>query len=122
MKFSPTEPVLTIACSNSFVYQYNVEQQDLTDWSKKHSDNLPAHYLNERGIITNITFNPADPSVCFLCSPSFMCKIDFKEHVDTVRLSPRDSGRKRRRRGNSSVPVPTAEKLPSNFAIISNYS
>merc|ERR1711879_38323 len=123
MKFSPAEPVLTLACSNSFIYQYNVERGDLTTWAKRHTNSLPPQYLKEKGVISSISFNPANPSVCFLSSPTFLCKVDFSKYVDRkYRAAAENAGKKRLYMDADMVPVPTIQKLPPNFAMIYNYA
>merc|ERR1712137_509563 len=50
ISFSPTDAVLTLACSNSFIYQYDVEAEALTTWSKRHSTSYRANILVKKAL------------------------------------------------------------------------
>src|SRR3990167_5133386 len=85
--FTPnTNNILTIACSNGVVYQYDIESEDFTDWSKKHSNSLPKFFLEEADPIISISFNPSRPSTAVLATPSHLIRVDFNEVSITLHI------------------------------------
>merc|ERR1712137_986639 len=119
--FSPVEPVLTVACSNSTLYQYNVEAGDLTNWSKKYSGALPEFFLKQKGVINNISFDPANPSVLFLVYHAILIKVDLSLPVTQVTFHDTSSVKKRKRDGSGmrDSSKPLEER---NFNLIAQYS
>ena len=138
------EPVLTVACSNSTyvllflsllflwethdlfleplrLYQYNVEAGDLTNWSKKYSGALPEFFLKQKGVINNISFDPANPSVLFLVYHAILIKVDLSLPVTQVTFHDTSSVKKRKRDGSGmrDSSKPLEER---NFNLIAQYS
>ena len=111
------------------VYEFDLEEKELTAWSKKHSHRLPRFHMEKREVLQSISFNPARPTRVLLQARSYFCMVDFSQPV------PKDDnknallnangmvGTGKRKRGTKEERGTSKPKLSSykNFYYINHY-
>ena len=102
----------------SSIYQYDVEAGDLTKWSKQYSDALPEFFLQQKGVIHSISFNPTRPKVLFLMFHAIMIKIDLSQPVTSEAFRDLAAATKRKRDGATH----SHKNQPRNFHLITQYA
>lgn len=115
--FAPLEPVLTVVCSNSQIYQYDFDIGDLTDWSQKHSTSLPGFFLYQKEVIKSISYNPGKPSMLVLVASTNFFVVNFAKPVPTV-VAHKAKSVKRERDGTDKAVI--TRKTSENFQAV-NY-
>ena len=79
LAFMPNTAVLTIACANKQVSQFDVDRLMPTPWGLQHARPIGA-VSGSSEVPHAIVFNPSHPSAPILCAPSWLCRVDTGAH------------------------------------------
>ncbi len=75
LAFMPGSAVLTIACANKQLSQFDVDRLVLTPWGLQHARPI-ASVAGSSEVPHAVVFNPSRPSAPILCAPSWLCRVD----------------------------------------------
>ncbi|CAG8487478.1 2874_t:CDS:10 [Acaulospora morrowiae] len=77
LTFHPSVPSLVVTLASNEFLIFDVESGKLTDWSQKHSQNLPNEFLRLENRIMGCAFDPENSNVMILWAANYFCLIDF---------------------------------------------
>ena len=77
--FDPASDILVVATASNHFHIFDIEERCLAWWSQEYGASIPAVLTKRREKIVSIVFDPADRRTLFLCSHSWMCRVDLDE-------------------------------------------
>ncbi|CAG8620383.1 10080_t:CDS:2, partial [Ambispora leptoticha] len=81
LTFSPNSSILLITLTSNEFYLFDLQKENLTDWSRNYSTKLPLKFLELKEKIMGCTFNPGRPESILLWSANFICIVDISKEV-----------------------------------------
>lgn len=70
--FDPEEAHLAVALTSNKFYLYHIESKSMTEWSRSHSDDLPAKLTDSQELIIGMVFHPSIPGMIFVYGHTFI--------------------------------------------------
>ncbi|CAG8440810.1 9401_t:CDS:10 [Dentiscutata heterogama] len=77
LAFYPSKPTLVITLSSNEFFLYDIESQEIDDWSLTYSKSLPKTFLNLENRLVGCAFNPINSDTIILWGANYLCLIDF---------------------------------------------
>ncbi|KAI7865767.1 WD40-repeat-containing domain protein [Spinellus fusiger] len=112
--FRPNE--LCVSQATNEFYIYNVEQKQLTLWSKLHADQPDDKLLEQRDRIRGMTYNPAHKDKMILYGSTFLCQADLN-----VTSKTENKQQKRKHDQDKNEQKKTSDKVASETNIVHKY-
>jgi U3 small nucleolar RNA-associated protein 4 len=83
LAFSPTEERLVVVFASNEVWEFDLDKQCISEWTRDHKNSLPAA-LQSPDKVFSISFDPSRPRCVLLAAHGFMAHLDMTKKNTTT--------------------------------------
>lgn len=87
LSFSPDSKMVVMAYTNQKIFEFDVNQMEFSDWTKKHSQSFMNAWLKRKSKITKISYNPNNHNQLFLHDEQLFCILDKTQNFPHIKRS-----------------------------------